>query len=259
MSNTNRTGNLSIDSDNIFPIIKKWLYSDHDIFIRELVSNGCDAITKLKKLEIMGEYTFPEDYKASIQVIVNPEEKTMKFIDTGLGMTADEVEEYITKIAFSGATAFLEKYKDKTNADEMIGHFGLGFYSAFMVADEVHIDTLSYRDGATAVHWECDGGTQYTIGDGSKTTVGTEITLYLNEESVEFTALEFKILVLMFTNIGKVITREQILEKIWDVAGNFVNDNTLTVYIKRIRTKLGKMDCIKTIKGIGYQVQGGQK
>ena len=185
MSNTNRTGNLSIDSDNIFPIIKKWLYSDHDIFIRELVSNGCDAITKLKKLEIMGEYTFPEDYKASIQVIVNPEEKTMKFIDTGLGMTADEVEEYITKIAFSGATAFLEKYKDKTNADEMIGHFGLGFYSAFMVADEVHIDTLSYRDGATAVHWECDGGTQYTIGDGSKTTVGTEITLYLNEESVE--------------------------------------------------------------------------
>ena len=186
MSNTNRTGNLSIDSDNIFPIIKKWLYSDHDIFIRELVSNGCDAITKLKKLEIMGEYTFPEDYKASIQVIVNPEEKTMKFIDTGLGMTADEVEEYITKIAFSGATAFLEKYKDKTNADEMIGHFGLGFYSAFMVADEVHIHTLSYRDGATAVHWECDGGTQYTIGDGSKTTVGTEITLYLNEESVEF-------------------------------------------------------------------------
>ena len=186
MSNTNRTGNLSIDSDNIFPIIKKWLYSDHDIFIRELVSNGCDAITKLKKLEIMGEYTFPEDYKASIQVIVNPEEKTMKFIDIGLGMTADEVEEYITKIAFSGATAFLEKYKDKTNADEMIGHFGLGFYSAFMVADEVHIDTLSYRDGATAVHWECDGGTQYTIGDGSKTTVGTEITLYLNEESVEF-------------------------------------------------------------------------
>lgn len=186
MSNTNRTGNLSIDSDNIFPIIKKWLYSDHDIFIRELVSNGCDSITKLKKLEIMGEYTFPEDYKASIQVIVNPEEKTMKFIDTGLGMTADEVEEYITKIAFSGATAFLEKYKDKTNADEMIGHFGLGFYSAFMVADEVHIDTLSYRDGATAVHWECDGGTQYTIGDGSKTTVGTEITLYLNEESVEF-------------------------------------------------------------------------
>ena len=186
MSNTNRTGNLSIDSDNIFPIIKKWLYSDHDIFIRELVSNGCDAITKLKKLEIMGEYTFPEDYKASIQVIVNPEEKTMKFIDTGLGMTADEVEEYITKIAFSGATAFLEKYKDKTIADEMIGHFGLGFYSAFMVADEVHIDTLSYRDGATAVHWECDGGTQYTIGDGSKTTVGTEITLYLNEESVEF-------------------------------------------------------------------------
>ena len=186
MSNTNRTGNLSIDSDNIFPIIKKWLYSDHDIFIRELVSNGCDAITKLKKLEIMGEYTFPEDYKASIQVIVNPEEKTMKFIDTGLGMTADEVEEYITKIAFSGATAFLEKYKDKTNADEMIGHFGLGFYSAFMVADEVHIDTLSYKEGAKPVHWVSNGGTEYEMEEGDKEEVGSEITLFLNEDCVEF-------------------------------------------------------------------------
>ena len=186
MSNTNRTGNLSIDSDNIFPIIKKWLYSDHDIFIRELVSNGCDAITKLKKLEIMGEYTFPEDYKASIQVIVNPEEKTMKFIDTGLGMTADEVEEYITKIAFSGATAFLEKYKDKTNADEMIGHFGLGFYSAFMVADEVHIDTLSWQKDAKPVHWECDGGTEYDMQDGTRTEVGTCITLFLNEDCLQF-------------------------------------------------------------------------
>ena len=191
MTMSNRHGSLSINSDNIFPIIKKWLYSDHDIFIRELVSNGCDAITKLKKLEIMGEYTFPEDYKASIQVIVNPEEKTMKFIDTGLGMTADEVEEYITKIAFSGATAFLEKYKDKTNADEMIGHFGLGFYSAFMVADEVHIDTLSYRDGATAVHWECDGGTEYDMQDTTKEEPGTAITLYLNEDSYEF-ANEYK-------------------------------------------------------------------
>ena len=186
MSNTNRTGNLSIDSDNIFPIIKKWLYSDHDIFIRELVSNGCDAITKLKKLEIMGEYTFPEDYKASIQVIVNPEEKTMKFIDTGLGMTADEVEEYITQIAFSGATQFLEKYKDKTNEDQIIGHFGLGFYSAFMVADVVEIDTLSYREGAQAVHWSCDGGTEYELEDSNRTEVGTEITLHLNEESLEF-------------------------------------------------------------------------
>ena len=186
MSNTNRTGNLSIDSDNIFPIIKKWLYSDHDIFIRELVSNGCDAITKLKKLEIMGEYTFPEDYKASIQVIVNPEEKTMKFIDTGLGMTADEVEEYITKIAFSGATAFLEKYKDKTNADEMIGHFGLGFYSAFMVADEVHIDTFSWQKDAKPVHWECDGGTEYDMQDGTRTEVGTCITLFLNEDCLQF-------------------------------------------------------------------------
>ena len=183
---SNRTGSLSINSENIFPIIKKWLYSDHDIFARELVSNGCDAITKLKKLEMMGEYTFPEKYKAKIEVIVNPEERTLKFIDTGLGMTAEEVEEYITQIAFSGATDFLEKYKDKTNDDEMIGHFGLGFYSAFMVADEVHIDTLSYKEGASPVHWECDGGTEYTIDDGSRTAAGTEITLFLNEESLEF-------------------------------------------------------------------------
>ena len=179
-------GNLSINSDNIFPIIKKWLYSDHDIFVRELVSNGCDAITKLKKLEVMGEYNFPDDYKAKIEVVVNPEKKTLKFIDNGIGMTADEVEEYITQIAFSGATQFLEKYKDKTTEDQMIGHFGLGFYSAFMVADEVHIDTLSYTEGATPVHWTCDGGTEYDIQDGNKTTVGTEITLFLTEESLEF-------------------------------------------------------------------------
>ena len=179
-------GNLSINSENIFPIIKKWLYSDHDIFVRELISNGCDAITKLRKLEVMGEYSFPEKYKASIQVIVNPEEKTLKFIDTGIGMTADEVEEYITQIAFSGATEFLEKYKDKTSDDQIIGHFGLGFYSAFMVADEVHIDTLSYKEGAEPVHWSCDGGTEYEMQTGNKATVGTEITLFLNEESVEF-------------------------------------------------------------------------
>ena len=181
-----RTGSLSINSENIFPIIKKWLYSDHDIFAREVVSNGCDAITKLHKLEIMGEYSYPEDHKDSIQVIVNPEDKTLKFIDTGLGMTADEVEEYITQIAFSGATAFLEKYKDKTNKDEIIGHFGLGFYSVFMVADSVEIDTLSYQKDAAAVHWESDGGSEYTIEDGTKTTVGTEITLHLNEERLEF-------------------------------------------------------------------------
>ena len=189
---SSKTGSLSINSENIFPIIKKWLYSDHDIFVRELVSNGCDAITKLKKLEVMGEYTFPENHKNKINVIVNPEQKTLKFIDTGIGMTPDEVEEYITQIAFSGATDFLEKYKDKTNNDEIIGHFGLGFYSAFMVADEVHIDTLSYKDGASSVHWECDGGTEYTITDGNKTTVGTEITLFLNEESVEF-ANEYRV------------------------------------------------------------------
>ena len=181
-----KKGNLSIDSENIFPIIKKWVYSDHDIFVRELVSNGCDAITKLKKLDMMGEYELPEGYKPKIEVIVNPEEKTMKFIDNGLGMTADEVEEYITQIAFSGATQFLEKYKDKTTEDDMIGHFGLGFYSAFMVADEVQIDTLSYREGASAVHWASQGGTEYEMQDGNKTSVGTEITLFLNEDSLAF-------------------------------------------------------------------------
>ena len=181
-----KKGTLSIDSENIFPIIKKWVYSDHDIFVRELVSNGCDAITKLKKLDMMGEYELPEGYKPKIEVIVNPEEKTMKFIDNGLGMTAEEVEEYITQIAFSGATQFLEKYKDKTTEDDMIGHFGLGFYSAFMVADEVQIDTLSYKEGAKPVHWASEGGTEYEMQDGNKTTVGTEITLYLNEDSLEF-------------------------------------------------------------------------
>ena len=181
-----KKGTLSIDSENIFPIIKKWVYSDHDIFVRELVSNGCDAITKLKKLDMMGEYELPEGYKPKIEVIVNPEEKTMKFIDNGLGMTAEEVEEYITQIAFSGATQFLEKYKDKTTEDDMIGHFGLGFYSAFMVADEVQIDTLSYKEGAKPVHWASEGGTEYEMQEGSRTTVGSEITLYLNEDSLEF-------------------------------------------------------------------------
>ena len=181
-----KKGSLSISSENIFPIIKKWVYSDHDIFARELVSNGCDAITKLKKLDMMGEYTLPDGYKGKIRVIVNPEEKTLKFIDNGLGMTADEVEEYITQIAFSGATEFLNKYKDKTTEDDMIGHFGLGFYSAFMVADEVHIDTLSYKEGAKPVHWVSEGGTEYEMEEGDKEEVGSEITLFLNEDSVEF-------------------------------------------------------------------------
>ena len=185
-------GNLSISSENIFPIIKKWVYSDHDIFVRELISNGCDAITKLKKLDMMGEYELPEGYKGKIEVIVNPEEKTLKFIDNGLGMTAEEVEEYITQIAFSGATEFLEKYKDKTTEDEMIGHFGLGFYSAFMVADEVHIDTLSYQAGAVPVHWTCDGGTEYDMEEGNRETVGTEITLFLNEDCLAFSN-EYKV------------------------------------------------------------------
>ena len=179
-------GSLSINSDNIFPIIKKWLYSDHDIFFRELISNGCDAITKLKKLDMMGEYALADDYKAKIQVIVNPEEKTLTFIDNGIGMTADEVEEYINQIAFSGATDFIEKYKDKANEDQIIGHFGLGFYSAFMVADEVEIDTLSWQDGAQAVHWTCDGGTEFDMEDGTRTEVGTTITLHINEDCLEF-------------------------------------------------------------------------
>ena len=183
---SNKHGNLSINSDNIFPIIKKWLYSDHDIFYRELISNGCDAITKLKKLDLMGEYELPQDYEAKMQIIVNPEEKTLKFIDNGLGMTGDEVEEYINQIAFSGATDFLEKYKDKASEEQIIGHFGLGFYSAFMVADEVHIDSLSWQKDAVPVHWECDGGTEFDMSDGTKDTVGTEITLYLNEDCLEF-------------------------------------------------------------------------
>ena len=179
-------GSLSINSENIFPIIKKWLYSDHDIFYRELVSNGCDAITKLKKLDVMGEYSLPEGYKPEIRVIVNPEEKTLKFIDNGIGMTADEVEEYINQIAFSGATDFIEKYKDKSDDNQIIGHFGLGFYSAFMVADEGHIDTLSFKEGAVPVHWECDGGTEFEMEDGTWNQVGTQITLFLNEDCLQF-------------------------------------------------------------------------
>ena len=179
-------GALSINSDNIFPIIKKWLYSDHDIFYRELISNGCDAITKLKKLDMMGEYELPEGYKPRVDVIVDPDAKTIRFIDNGVGMTADEVEEYINQIAFSGATDFIAKYKDKTNDDQIIGHFGLGFYSAFMVADEVHIDTLSWQKDAKPVHWECDGGTEYDMQDGTRTEVGTCITLFLNENCLQF-------------------------------------------------------------------------
>ena len=184
-------GSLSINSENIFPIIKKWMYSDHDIFFRELISNGCDAITKLKKLSIMGEYEMPEDYKPKITVDVSAKDKTIIFTDNGLGMTAEEVEEYINQIAFSGAEAFLEKYKDKANEDQIIGHFGLGFYSAFMVAERVTIDTLSYKDGAKAVHWECDGGTEYDMADGDKEGIGTKITLFLNDDCTEF-ANEYK-------------------------------------------------------------------
>ena len=181
-----KSGSLSINSENIFPIIKKWLYSDHDIFYRELISNGCDAITKLKKLELIGEFEKPEDMEYKIQVTVNPNDKSIVFEDNGLGMTEDEVEEYINQIALSGAQAFMEKYKDKANEDQIIGHFGLGFYSAFMVADKVTIDTLSYQAGAKPVHWESEGGTSFEMTDSDKDTTGTKITLYLNEDSTEF-------------------------------------------------------------------------
>ena len=179
-------GNLSINSQNIFPIIKKWMYSDHDIFYRELVSNACDAITKLKKLSMIGEYEAPDDIEYKVEIKLSAKDKTIKIIDNGIGMTKEEVDEYINQIAFSGAEAFLEKYKDKANDDQIIGHFGLGFYSAFMVADQVTIDTLSFKDGAESVHWSCDGGTEYDISEGTKTTPGTDITLYLNEDSYEF-------------------------------------------------------------------------
>ncbi len=185
-------GNLSINSENIFPIIKKWMYSDKDIFVRELISNACDAITKRKKLALAGECELPEDYKPRIEVITDDVERTLTFIDNGLGMTADEVEEYIAQIAFSGATEFLEKYKDKADSDQIIGHFGLGFYSAFMVADSVVIDTLSYKDGAKAARWVCDGGTEYVLDEGERTTVGTTITLHINDDSLEFSN-EYKI------------------------------------------------------------------
>lgn len=189
---TNEQGNLAINSENIFPIIKKWLYSDHDIFIREVVSNACDAITKLKKLDLMSEASLPDDYKAKIEVEVNPEDKTITFTDNGLGMTADEVKEYINQIAFSGAADFLEKYKDKANEEQIIGHFGLGFYSVFMVADSAEIHTLSYKEGSEAIHWESDGGLTFEMGPSDKDTVGTRIILHLNEDSYEF-ANEYRV------------------------------------------------------------------
>ena len=189
---TTQHGNLSINSENIFPIIKKWMYSDQDIFVREMISNGADAITKRKKLDAVGEAHLPEGYKPKIEVIVDDKGKTLQFIDNGIGMTAEEVVKDITEIAFSGATEFLEKYKDKTDEDQIIGHFGLGFYSAFMVADKVTIDTLSYKEGAEPVHWECDGSTEYDMGPGTRTEVGTTITLHLNEDSLEF-ANEYRV------------------------------------------------------------------
>lgn len=182
----NKKGSLSINSENLFPIIKKWLYSDHDIFVRELISNGCDAITKLRKLSLIGEYEAPADETYRIDVTVSSKNKTITFTDNGLGMTAEEVDEYINQIAFSGAMDFIEKYKDKANDDQIIGHFGLGFYSAFMVADKVTIDTLSYKAGEPAVHWESDGSSEYEMSDSNRTGHGTTIVLKLNENSYEF-------------------------------------------------------------------------
>ncbi|MBE5840752.1 MAG: molecular chaperone HtpG [Butyrivibrio sp.] len=181
-----KKGNLSINSENMFPIIKKWLYSDHDIFYREVISNACDAITKIRKMDMMGEYQLPDGFKPRVDVVLNDKEKTIKITDNGIGMTAEEVEEYINQVAFSGATDFLNKYKDKANADQIIGHFGLGFYSTFMVSDSVDIDTLSYKSDAASVHWTCDGGSDFEMSDGSKTTVGTTITLHLSEDCLEF-------------------------------------------------------------------------
>ena len=181
-----KKGNLSINSENMFPIIKKWLYSDHDIFYREVISNACDAITKIKKMDMMGEYELPEGYKPRVDIVLNDKDKTIKITDNGIGMTAEEVEEYINQVAFSGATDFLNKYKDKANADQIIGHFGLGFYSTFMVSDYVDIDTLSYKSDAASVHWTCDGGSDFEMDDGDKKEIGTTITLHLSDDCLEF-------------------------------------------------------------------------
>lgn len=231
-------GNLSINSQNIFPIIKKWMYSDHDIFYRELVSNACDAITKLKKLSMIGEYEAPDDIEYKVEIKLSAKDKTIKIIDNGIGMTKDEVDEYINQIAFSGAEAFLEKYKDKANDDQIIGHFGLGFYSAFMVADQVTIDTLSFKDGAESVHWSCDGGTEYDISEGSKTTPGTEITLYLNEDSYEF-ANEYKAKEVLdkycsFMPVPIFVTNEDAGEQTEEIPEEEVNekDTVLDTFIK---------------------------
>ena len=182
-----KKGNLSINSENMFPIIKKWLYSDHDIFYREVISNACDAITKVKKLDSMGDFALPEGYRPRVDVILNDKDKTVKISDNGIGMTAEEVEQYINQVAFSGATDFLEKYKDKDATDQIIGHFGLGFYSTFMVADRVDIDTLSYQEGAHPVHWTCDGSSEYEMEEGQgRTSFGTTITLHLSDDCLEF-------------------------------------------------------------------------
>ena len=231
-------GNLSINSQNIFPIIKKWMYSDHDIFYRELVSNACDAITKLKKLSMIGEYEAPDDIEYKVEIKLSAKDKTIKIIDNGIGMTKEEVDEYINQIAFSGAEAFLEKYKDKANDDQIIGHFGLGFYSAFMVADQVTIDTLSFKDGAESVHWSCDGGTEYDISEGTKTTPGTEITLYLNEDSYEF-ANEYKAKEVLdkycsFMPVPIFVTNEDAGEQTEEIPEEEVteNDTVLDTFIK---------------------------
>lgn len=180
-------GNISVDSENLFPIIKKWLYSDKDIFLRELVSNGCDAVTKLKKLASIGEAQIDENEKFKVTVSIFKDAKKLVISDNGIGMTAEEIDKYINQIAFSGASDFLSKYKEEDDkGSQIIGHFGLGFYSAFMVADSVEIDSLSYQDGAKAAKWTCDGSMEFDLTDGDRTERGTTITLNIAEDSKEF-------------------------------------------------------------------------
>ena len=181
---TTETGHISIHAENILPIIKRWLYSEKDIFIRELVANAADAVTKLAKLNVMGEVKRPTE-DAQITVKIDKEAKTLTISDTGIGMTAEEVKKYINQVAFSGVKDFVAKYQDKADEQQIIGHFGLGFYSSYMVASSVEIDTLSYQEGATAAHWQCDGSTEFSMGPGKRTTVGTDITLHISEDSSE--------------------------------------------------------------------------
>ncbi|MBN8688578.1 MAG: molecular chaperone HtpG [Chitinophagales bacterium] len=182
---TQEKGTISINTENIFPIIKKFLYSDHEIFLRELVSNAVDATQKIKRLGSLGHYN-QELGELKIRVAVDPDAKTITISDSGIGMTAEEIKKYINQVAFSGATEFMEKFKEANDANEIIGRFGLGFYSSFMVAERVEIQTLSYQEGSTPARWTCDGSTEFEISDGTRTERGTDVILYINEDSAEF-------------------------------------------------------------------------